>query len=54
MQEKELQVRRKLQDRRQSSARARRYYDEFVVMNRARMLKRDIKEEKVKTFANFV
>ncbi|XP_065684900.1 centrosomal protein of 95 kDa isoform X1 [Hydra vulgaris] len=47
MQQKELQMRKKLQERRQTSARARRYYDEFVTMNRARMLKRDFKEEKI-------
>ena len=37
-------VKRNLKERRQRSARARRYYNEFAVMNKARMLKKRTKE----------
>ena len=40
-------MKRKLRDHRQASARARRYYDQFQVQNRARQLKQRTKEERV-------
>ncbi|XP_065065487.1 centrosomal protein of 95 kDa-like isoform X1 [Rhopilema esculentum] len=41
------QVKNKLRERRLASARARRYYDDYQVRMRARMLKRRTKEEKI-------
>ena len=45
--QEERQVKSKLRERRLASARARRYYDDYQLRMRARMLKRRTKEEKV-------
>lgn len=41
-------MRAKLREKRQVSARARRYYDEYELRMRARMLKRQTREEQVR------
>jgi len=46
-QEQDTVVKRNLKERRQRSARARRYYNEYAVQNKARMLKKRTKEEKI-------
>ena len=40
-------VKSRLQEKRQSSARAKRYYDDYVVQMRTRQMKRRTKEEQV-------
>lgn len=40
-------VKKKLSERRQRSARARKYYDDYAVRNKSRMLNKRSKEEKV-------
>lgn len=45
--EGETEVKRKLAERRHRSARTRKYYDEFVIRNKAKMLKKRGKEEKI-------
>lgn len=48
--EQERAVKTKLREKRQVSARARKYYDEYQLRMRARMLKRRTKEEQVRTY----
>ena len=48
----ELEAARKVKDRRQQSARVRRYYRDYQLQMRARMLKRRTREEKVRLFAS--
>lgn len=47
--EKKTILQRKERERRQVTARARRYYDEFRLQAQSRMAKRKTKEEKVRT-----
>ena len=49
-QQQQRTVRTKLREKRQVSARARRYYDEYELRMRARMLKRRTREEQVRDF----
>ena len=48
-QQQQRTVKAKLREKRQVSARARRYYDEYELRMRARMLKRRTREEQVST-----
>ena len=52
-QQQQRTVKSKLREKRQISARARRYYDEYEVRMRARMLKRRTREEQVRKIAIF-
>ena len=47
MKQKETEVKRKLKERRQNAARARKYYADFHIQHRARMSKKRSKEERV-------
>ena len=49
-QQQQRTVRAKLREKRQVSARARRYYDEYELRMRARMLKRRTREEQVRVY----
>lgn len=51
-QQQQRTVRAKLREKRQVSARARRYYDEYELRMRARMLKRRTREEQVGDFSH--
>lgn len=53
-QQQQRTVRAKLREKRQVSARARRYYDEYELRTRARMLKRRTREEQVTYLANSI
>ena len=52
-QQQQRTVKSKLREKRQISARARRYYDEYEVRMRARMLKRRTREEQVRKIKIF-
>ena len=52
-QQQQRTVKSKLREKRQISARARRYYDEYEVRMRARMLKRRTREEQVRKITIF-